>query len=209
MTLLYWRNKTCLCCPLIYNKKKKVIQPSSPLPGCFHSAPRAFILLSSFNIPTLKSRSALFDPFISAGGSWTLKKFSSLFLSGVGSVEESESLLLMPPGSHSLLSQYHTGQNNSQWKIKFVLVEDAYLQSQHIVKISRDSDKKKRGCYRVKLSLQWVSVRNEGRELNKESRWSDWPSFHKLHQRAQVNNNLSSAKQLMLDFSCPILIFSD
>ena len=65
----------------------------------------------------------------------------------------------------------------------------------------------KRGCYRVKLSLQWVSVRNEGRELNKESRWSDWPSFHKLHQRAQVNNNLSSAKHLMLDFSRLIVMF--
>ena len=180
--------------------------PAELLPLCSESVS---ILLSSFNIPTLKSRSVLFDPLISAGGSWTLKKFSSLFLSGVGSVEESESLLLIPPGSHSLLWQRHTGQNNSQWKIKFVLVEDAYLQSQHIVKISRDSDNKKRGCYRVKLSLQWVSVWNEGRELNKESRWSDWPSFHKLHQRAQVNNNLSSAKQLMLDFSCPILIFSD
>ena len=155
MTILYWRNKTCLCCPLIYNKKKKVIQPSSPLPGCFHSAPRAFILLSSFNIPTVKSRSVLFVPFISTGGSWTLKKFSSLFLSGVGSVEESESLLLMPPGSHSLLSQYHTGQNNSQWKIKFVLVEDAYLQSQHIVKISRDSDKIKEDA------TEWNSVFSE------------------------------------------------
>ena len=213
MTILYWRNKTCLCCPLIYNKKKNIkksnlafLALAGLLSLCYESV---FILLSSLNIPTLKYRSVLSDPFISAGGSWTLRKFSSLFLSGVGSVEESESLLLMPPGSHSLLSQRHTGQNNSQWKIKFVLVEDAYLQSQHIVKISRDSDKKKRGCYRVKLSLQWVSVRNEGRELNKESRWSDWPSFHKLHQRAQVNNNLSSAKQLMLDFSRPILMISD
>ena len=65
----------------------------------------------------------------------------------------------------------------------------------------------KRGCYRVKLSLQWVSVGNEGSILNKESRWSDRPSFHKLHQRAQVYNNLSSVKQLILDFSRPILMF--
>ena len=48
------------------------------------------------------------------------------------------------------------------------------------------------------------------RKLNKESRWSDRPSFHKLHQRAQVKNNLSSAKLLMLDFSRPsyCLVFS-
>ena len=48
------------------------------------------------------------------------------------------------------------------------------------------------------------------RKLNKESRWSDRPSSHKLHQRAQVNNNLSSAKLLILDFSRPsyCLVFS-
>ena len=48
------------------------------------------------------------------------------------------------------------------------------------------------------------------RKLNKESRWSDRPSFHKLHQRAQVKNNLSSAKLLMLDLSSPsyCLVFS-
>ena len=48
------------------------------------------------------------------------------------------------------------------------------------------------------------------RKLNKESRWSDRPSFHKLHQRAQVKNDLSSAKLLMLDFSRPsyCLVFS-
>ena len=87
------------------------LAPAGLLSLCSESV---FILLSSFNIPTLKSRSVLSDPFISAGGSWTLRKFSSLFLSGVDSVEESESLLLMPPGSHSLLSQHHTGLNNSQ-----------------------------------------------------------------------------------------------
>ena len=183
--------------------------------------------MSSFNIPTLKSWSVLSIPFIQPGGSWTLRKFSSLFLSGVGNVKESESLLLMPSGSHSFTSQYHTSQNNSQWKKQFVLVEDAYLQSWKYP----ETRTRQRGCYRVKLSLQWVSVRNEGRagagpgfflgggalvscststpirELNKESRWSDWPSFHKPHQRAQVNNNLSSAKHLMLDFSRPILMF--
>ena len=48
------------------------------------------------------------------------------------------------------------------------------------------------------------------RKLNKESRWSNRPSFHKLHQRAQVKNNLSSAKLLILDFSRPsyCLVFS-
>ena len=166
MTILYWRNKTCLCCPLIYNKKKS--NPAFLAPAGLLSlrSESAFILLSSFNIPTLKSRSVLFDPFISAGGSWTLKKFSSLFLSGVGSVEESESLLLMPPGSHSLLSQRHTGQNNSQWKIKFVLVEDAYLQSQHIVKISRDSDKKKEGA------TEWNSVFSGSPSETKAGNWT-------------------------------------
>ena len=170
MTILYWRNKTCLCCPLIYNKKK-IIKKSNlaflalaGLPSlCYESV---FILLSSLNIPTLKYRSVLSDPFISAGGSWTLRKFSSFFLSGVGSVEESESLLLMPPGSHSLLSQRHTGQNNSQWKIKFVLVEDAYLQSQHIVKISRDSDKKKEGA------TEWNSVFSGSPSETKAENWT-------------------------------------
>ena len=204
--MFYW-NKVCLCCPYIYNKKNiKKSNLASPVPAgllplCSESV---FILLSSFNIPTLKSWSVLSDPFIQARGSWTLRKFNRLFPSGKDSVKECESLLLMPPGSHSFSSQYHTGQNNSKWKLRFILVEDAYLQSQYVVKISRASDKEKKGCYRVKLSLQWVSVRNEGRELNKESRWSDWPSFHKLHQRAQVINNLSSAKLLMLDFSRPI-----
>ena len=47
-------------------------------------------------------------------------------------------------------------------------------------------------------------------KLDKASRWSDRPSSHKLHQRAQVNNSLSSAKLLILDFSCPsyCLVFS-
>ena len=92
-------------------KKKRsnltFLAPAGLLWLCFDSV---FILLSSFNIPTLKSWSVLSIPFIQPGGSWTLRKFSSLFLSGVGNVKESESLLLMPSGSHS----YHTGQNNSQ-----------------------------------------------------------------------------------------------
>ena len=48
------------------------------------------------------------------------------------------------------------------------------------------------------------------RKLDKASRWSDRPSSHKLHQRAQVSNNLSSAKLLILDFTCPsyCLVFS-
>ena len=169
MTILYWRNKTCLCCPLIYNKKnyKKSNLAFLALAGllslCYESV---FILLSSLNIPTLKYRCVLSDPFISAGGSWTLRKFSSFFLSGVGSVEESESLLLMPPGSHSLLSQYHTGQNNSPWKIKFVLIEDAYLQSRYIVKISRDSDKKKEGA------AEWNSVFSGSPSETKAGNWT-------------------------------------
>ena len=202
--------KACLCCPFICNnnnknnKKKSNLAspvPAGLLPLCSESV---FILLSSFDIPTLKSWSVLSDPFIQAGGSWTLRKFNRLFSSGKDSVNESESLLVMLQRSHSSMPQYHTGQNHFWWKLRFVSVEDACLQSQYIVKISRASDKKKKGCYRVKLSLQWVSVRNKGRELNKESRWPDWPSFYKLHQRAQVNNNHSSAKLLILDFSRPI-----
>ena len=154
ITILYWTNKTCLCCPFIYNKKymkKKrsnlaFLAPAGLLWLCFDSV---FILLSSFNIPTLKSWSVLSIPFIQPGGSWTLRKFSSLFPSGVGSVEESESLLLMPSGSHSFTSQYHTGQNTA----------NAYLQSWKYP----DTRTRKRGCYRVKLSLQWVSVRHKGR----------------------------------------------
>ena len=65
-------------------------------------------LLSSFNIPTLKSWFVLSDPFIPARGSWTLGKFGRLPPSGEDRVKESESLLLMPPGSHSTMSQYHT-----------------------------------------------------------------------------------------------------
>ena len=83
---------------------------ASPVPaGLFPlRSESVFILLCSFNIPTLKSWSVLSDPFIQAGGGLTLRKFSRLFPSGVGSVKESESLLLMSSGSHSTLSQYHT-----------------------------------------------------------------------------------------------------
>ena len=76
-------------------------------------------------------------------------------------------------------------------------------------KISRVVDKKKEGA------RQWNSVFSGSpssmpRKLDKASRWSDRPSSHKLHQRAQVNNNLSSAKLLILDFSRPsyCLVFS-
>ena len=79
--------------------------PTGLLPLCSESV---FILQSSFDIPTLKSWSVLSDPFIQVGGSWTLRKFGRLSPSGEGSVKESESLLLMPSGSHSPLSQYHT-----------------------------------------------------------------------------------------------------
>ena len=72
------------------------------------SSESVFILLSSFDIPTLKSWSVLSDPFIQVGGSWTLRKFGRLSPSWEGSVKESASLLLMPSGSHSPLSQYHT-----------------------------------------------------------------------------------------------------
>ena len=67
-----------------------------------------FILLSSFDMPTLKSWSVLTDPFNQVEGSWTLRKLGRLFPSREGCVTESESLLLMPSGSHSPLSQYHT-----------------------------------------------------------------------------------------------------
>ena len=108
VTILHWRNKTCLCCPCFYTKEK--IKKKSCLaffcsfwfpPLCLH---------------TFKSWSFLSDPFTQVGSSWTLRKFSRFFPSGVASVKESESLLLMPSGSHSFMSQYHTGQNNSQWK---------------------------------------------------------------------------------------------
>ena len=137
--------------------------PAGLLPLCSESV---FILLSSFDIPTLKSWSVLSDPFIQAGGSWTLRKFNRLFPSGEDSVKECESLLLMPPGSHSFLSQYHTGQNNSKWKLRFVLVEDAYLQSQYIMKISRASDKKKKGA------TEWNSVFSESPSETKAENWT-------------------------------------
>ena len=104
-------NKACLCCPFITIKKiEKKSNLASPVPArllplCSESV---FILLSSFDIPTLKSWSVLSDPFIQAGGSWTLRKFSRLFPSGEGSVKKRESLLLMLSGPHSTLSQYHT-----------------------------------------------------------------------------------------------------
>ena len=76
-------------------------------------------------------------------------------------------------------------------------------------KISRVVETKKEGA------RQWNSVFSGSpstmpRKLNKESPWSDRPSFHKLHQRAQLNNNLSSAKLVILDFSRPsyCLVFS-
>ena len=194
----------------LFTIKKKLFKKKSNLallaPAGLHRlcSESVFIFVSSFNISTLKSWSVLSIPFVQAGGSWTLRKFSSLFPSGVGNVEESEGLLLMPSGSHSFTSQYHTGLNNSRWicfSWRRVFTKSIYREN--ILSLGQEE----RGCYRVKLSLQWVSVRNEGRELNKESRWSDWPSFHKLHQRAQVKNNLSTAKHLILDFSRPILMF--
>ena len=44
--------------------------PAGLFPLCSESE---FILLSSFDIPTLKSWSVLSDPFIQTGGSWTLR----------------------------------------------------------------------------------------------------------------------------------------
>ena len=69
-------------------------------------------------------------------------------------------------------------------------------------KISRVVDKKNEGA------RQWNSVFSGSpstmpRKLDKASRWSDRPSSHKRQQRAQVKNNLSSAKLLILDFSRP------
>ena len=116
--------KACLCCPFICNnnnknnKKKSNLAspvPAGLLPLCSESV---FILLSSFNIPTLKSWSVLSDPFIQAGGSWTLRKFNRLFSSGKDSVKESESLLVMLQRSHSSMPQYHTGQNHFWWKLR-------------------------------------------------------------------------------------------
>ena len=56
------------------------LAPAGLLSLCSDSV---YILVSSYNIPTLKSWSVLSIPFIQPGGSWTLRKFSSLFPSGV------------------------------------------------------------------------------------------------------------------------------
>ena len=82
------------------NQKKSNLAspvPTGLLPLCSESVVN---LLSSFDIPTLKSWSVLSDPFIQVGGSWKLRKFGRLSPSGDGSVKESESLLLMPSGIH-------------------------------------------------------------------------------------------------------------
>ena len=65
-------------------------------------------LLSLFNIPTLKLWLVISESFIPAKGRWTLGKCARLLPSEEASVKESESLLLMPPESHSSTSQYHT-----------------------------------------------------------------------------------------------------
>ena len=164
--------KACLCCPFICNnnnknnKKKSNLAspvPAGLLPLCSESV---FILLSSFDIPTLKSWSVLSDPFIQAGGSWTLRKFNRLFSSGKDSVNESESLLVMLQRSHSSMPQYHTGQNHFWWKLRFVSVEDACLQSQYIVKISRALDKKKKGA------TEWSSVFSGSPSETKAENWT-------------------------------------
>ena len=72
------------------------------------------ILLSSFNIPTSKSWSVLSDPFIQAGGSWTLRKFIRLFSSGVGSVEESGVCSSCPQGPIHLRHNTTPAKNNFQ-----------------------------------------------------------------------------------------------
>ena len=156
------------------------------------------ILLSSFNIRTLKSWSVLSDPFIQAGGSWTLRKFSRLFPSGVGSVEESESLLLMPSGSHSILSKYHTKKTLELKVLANIICGEKLNFNRRCVstnsiycKCPRVVDKKNKGTTRVKLSTKCASVGKRRQELNTESRQSDRPAFLKLHQRAQVNKNLS------------------
>ena len=80
-------------------------------------------------------------------------------------MKESESLLLVPSGSHSTLSQYHT-KLNLELKLAKILCSENYnfwfesacLQSQYIVKNIQSRRQEKRGRKTVKLSLQWVSV---------------------------------------------------
>ena len=85
-------------------------------------------------------------------------------------------------------------QNNLQRKLRFVLIECAWLQSQYIVKNIQSHGQEKKGRYRVKLTFSASPVRGEDRELNAELTSLTKPSCHKFYQRAQVNKNLSSAK---------------
>ena len=78
-------------------------------------------------------------------------------------------------------------QNNLQRKLRFVLIEGAWLQSQYIVKNIQSHGQEKKGRYRVKLTFSASPVRGEDRELNAELTSLTKPSCHKFYQRAQVN----------------------
>ena len=157
VTILHWRNKSCLCCPCFYTKEK--IKKSCLaffcscwfLPLCLH---------------TFKSWSFLSDPFTQVGSSWTLRKLTRLFPSGVGSGKESESLLLMPSVSHSFMSQYHTGQNNSPWKYNLFEVKKRIYRVSISWKYPETRTRKKEGA------TEWNSVFSGSPSETKAENWT-------------------------------------
>ena len=98
-------------------------------------------------------------------------------------------------------------QNDLQRKLRFVLIEGAWLQSQYIVKNIQSHGQEKKGRYRVKLTFSASPVRGEDRELNAELTSLTKPSCHKFYQRAQVNKNLSSEKAPGIGFLLSYLMF--
>ena len=121
-------NKACLCCPFITIKKiEKKSNLASPVPArllplCSASV---FILLSSFDIPTLKSWSVLSDPLIQAGGSWTLSKIQPFVPKWGGQREEKREF-----APHALRASFNfvtiPHQINLEFKLAKIICSENY-----------------------------------------------------------------------------------
>ena len=106
----------CITLPKKKINKKKIanlVPAFGLLPLCWSEA--MLFLLSSIDIPTLKSWSVLSDALIQVGDSWALGRVDRLLSSGVDSVKERESLLPVSPGSQSyFVTMPHSSKNNNK-----------------------------------------------------------------------------------------------
>ena len=134
--------------------------------GCVHSATpsRCCFFLSSFDIPTLRPWSVLFDPFIQAGHSWTLEGVDRLLPSGMDSVKENESLLPCLRGLGLNLSQCHTrtllefgnklNANLIIWA-KMLICKSMYRKNNDLPKYRNTTQTRPPRMFWMKTRLKW------------------------------------------------------